>query len=65
MAVVVIFGLVVATFLTLVVVPTLYFMLERSKERMVKGNEWFDRLRWGKIYQGLAGESGKMLKKNY
>jgi hypothetical protein len=31
----VIFGLLVATFLTLVVVPVLYFLIERSKELLV------------------------------
>ncbi|NCC94043.1 MAG: efflux RND transporter permease subunit, partial [Opitutae bacterium] len=34
MAVVVAFGLVIATFLTLVVVPSMYYLLERGKERM-------------------------------
>jgi len=36
MAVVVIFGLVVATFLTLVVVPTLYYLIERVWEKRHK-----------------------------
>jgi Cu/Ag efflux pump CusA len=34
MAVVVVWGLMVATFLTLVVVPSMYYLLERGKERM-------------------------------
>jgi multidrug efflux pump subunit AcrB len=34
MAVVVVWGLMVATFLTLVVVPSMYFLLERGKERI-------------------------------
>ena len=34
MAIVVIFGLLVATFLTLVVVPVLYVLIEESKEKL-------------------------------
>ena len=58
MAVVVIFGLVVATFLTLVVVPTLYFILERSKENLVFAKNWLSQKRW-ELYPLLAGEKAK------
>ncbi|MFC1857590.1 efflux RND transporter permease subunit [Thermodesulfobacteriota bacterium] len=37
MAIVVIFGLMVATLLTLIVVPTLYALIENSKERLASG----------------------------
>jgi multidrug efflux pump subunit AcrB len=36
MAVVVVFGLMVATFLTLIVVPTLYALLASAKERLAR-----------------------------
>ncbi|MFN2354300.1 MAG: efflux RND transporter permease subunit [Desulfopila sp.] len=55
MAVVVIFGLIVATFLTLIVVPTLYYMLEhftRFQQRMISR---IRRIYW-KPYAMLAGE---------
>jgi multidrug efflux pump subunit AcrB len=55
MAVVVSSGLLVATFLTLVVVPTLYFLLERSKEGLAEGWMWWERRRAG-VYRVLAGE---------
>jgi multidrug efflux pump subunit AcrB len=55
MAVAVIFGLMVATFLTLVVVPTLYFLLERSKEELAAGKSWWERKRL-EVYGMLAGE---------
>jgi CzcA family heavy metal efflux pump len=55
MAVVVIFGLIVATFLTLMVVPTLYYLLERSKEIMIQALHWFYRKRW-KAHLLLSGE---------
>ncbi|MCF8056936.1 MAG: efflux RND transporter permease subunit [Desulfocapsa sp.] len=55
MAVVVIFGLVVATFLTLVVVPTLYYLFERmDKIRSVIARS-IRRIYW-KPYPWLAGE---------
>jgi multidrug efflux pump len=57
--VVVIFGLMVSTFLTLVVVPTLYFLLERSKERMVEGKEWWERKRM-ELYVELSGEKRRV-----
>ncbi|CAK8722551.1 Acriflavin resistance protein [Candidatus Electronema halotolerans] len=55
MAVAVIFGLMAATFLTLVVVPVLYFLLERGKERIAAGREAVERKRL-ELYQVLAGE---------
>ncbi|MCI5166346.1 MAG: efflux RND transporter permease subunit [Candidatus Electrothrix sp. GM3_4] len=55
MAIVVIFGLLVSTFLTLVVVPVLYFLIERSKEMFVAGRERFEQKRM-KMYVVLAGE---------
>ncbi len=55
MAVVVIFGLVVATFLTLVVVPTLYYLLEQLSDRRKKTVGWIKRIYW-KPYPFLAGE---------
>jgi multidrug efflux pump len=55
MAVVVSFGLLIATFLTLVVVPTLYFLLERSKEGLAEGWMWWERKKVG-MYRVLAGE---------
>ena len=58
MAVVVIFGLLVSTFLTLVVVPVLYFLIERSKEMFVAGREWFERKRM-ETYLVLSGEKGE------
>ncbi|MCI5126878.1 MAG: efflux RND transporter permease subunit, partial [Candidatus Electrothrix sp. AR5] len=61
MAVVVIFGLLVSTFLTLVVVPVLYFLIERSKEMFVAGREWFERKRM-EMYVALAGEKEKSIR---
>ncbi|MCI5147593.1 MAG: efflux RND transporter permease subunit, partial [Candidatus Electrothrix sp. AR3] len=55
MAVVVIYGLLVSTFLTLVVVPTLYFLLERSKENAVAGKGWLKQKRL-EVYFLLSGE---------
>ncbi len=56
MAVVVIFGLVVATFLTLVVVPALYYMLERLSEIRKRFAEKIRAIYW-KPYPWIAGES--------
>jgi multidrug efflux pump subunit AcrB len=55
MAVVVSFGLLIATFLTLVVVPVLYFLLERTKEGLAAGLNGIER---GKVavYRRLVGE---------
>jgi hypothetical protein len=55
MAVVVIFGLMVATFLTLVVVPALYFLLEQLPEKRTRTAARLKRLYW-KPYAWLAGE---------
>lgn len=55
MAVAVTFGLLAATFLTLMVVPTLYFVLERSKEMLAAGWEAAERGRL-RAYRALAGE---------
>lgn len=55
MALVVIFGLVVATFLTLVVVPTLYYLLERMGELRRAVSEKIREIYW-KPYHWLAGE---------
>lgn len=55
MAVVVIFGLVIATFLTLVVVPTLYYLMERMTDIRKRA---FDKVReiYWRPYALLAGE---------
>jgi multidrug efflux pump subunit AcrB len=55
MAVVVIFGLVVATFLTLVVVPTLYYLLETLSEKSQQTGKRIREFYW-KPYPWLAGE---------
>jgi multidrug efflux pump subunit AcrB len=55
MAIVVVFGLIVATFLTLVVVPTLYYLLERLGARRRKAAEKLSALYW-KPYPYLAGQ---------
>ena len=54
MAVVVIFGLVVATFLTLVVVPTLYYLLEKLSEKSQQTGKRIREIYW-KPYPWLAG----------
>ncbi|MBF0203505.1 MAG: efflux RND transporter permease subunit, partial [Desulfamplus sp.] len=54
MAVVVIFGLMVATFLTLVVVPTIYYFLERMGELRQKVSGKISEIYW-KPYHWLAG----------
>ncbi len=55
MAVVVIFGLLVATFLTLVVVPTLYYLLEQADSLRSRCTSAIKTLYW-KPYSYLAGE---------
>ena len=55
MAVVVSSGLLIATFLTLVVVPTLYFLLERGKEGIAEAGRWCEREKV-RVYRVLAGE---------
>jgi multidrug efflux pump subunit AcrB len=55
MAVVVIFGLMVATFLTLVVVPTLYSLFEQIGANRRQAVQWIRHIYW-KPYYWLAGE---------
>ncbi len=55
MAVVVIFGLMVATFLTLVVVPTIYYMLERAGEWRKRVSNKISEIYW-KPYHWLVKE---------
>lgn len=55
MAVVVIFGLLVATFLTLVVVPTLYYLLEQLPEKRRQAVIRLKRFYWQQ-YGRLSGE---------
>ena len=55
MAVVVVFGLMVATFLTLVVVPSLYYLLEQIPEKWTKLWDWTRKIYW-KPYHRLVGE---------
>jgi multidrug efflux pump subunit AcrB len=55
MAVVVIFGLMVATFLTLIVVPTLYFLLEQASDFRQRIGQKISSAYW-KPYPILAGE---------
>ena len=56
MAVVVIFGLIVATFLTLFMVPTIYCLLERLDSFRARSAHRLSRLYW-KPYGWLAGEN--------
>jgi len=56
MAVVVIFGLMVATFLTLLVVPTLYYLFEQASDARQRFTSRIRSLYW-KPYPYLAGES--------
>jgi predicted RND superfamily exporter protein len=58
MAVVVVFGLVVATFLTLIVVPTLYYLFERIADFAKPLRARLHDLYW-KPYPFLAGLSGR------
>jgi len=55
MAVVVIFGLMVATFLTLIVVPTLYYLLEQAADFRTRVGGRIRSIYW-KPYPYLAGE---------
>jgi multidrug efflux pump len=55
MAIVVIFGLMVATFLTLVVVPSLYSLFASLQVSAGKSVRWFRRMYW-KPYYWLSGE---------
>ncbi|MGW8194628.1 MAG: efflux RND transporter permease subunit [Desulforhopalus sp.] len=56
MAIVVVFGLIVATFLTLVVVPTLYYLFERIGSNRMKIVGKIKEIYW-KPYPYLAGQS--------
>jgi len=56
MAIVVVFGLIVATFLTLVVVPTLYYLMERTGTRLSKLKERINQFYW-KPFPYLAGKT--------
>ena len=58
MAVVVIYGLMLATFLTLVVVPTLYSLFDSMRNRMGSYVETVRRLYW-KPFEWLTGKSGR------
>ncbi|MFQ5329141.1 MAG: hypothetical protein ACE5D4_04025 [Thermodesulfobacteriota bacterium] len=55
MAIVVIFGLMVATFLTLIVVPTLYSLTASFHDRAGDSIKWVTRIYW-KPYPWLSGE---------
>jgi len=55
MAVVVIFGLIVATFLTLVVVPTLFYLQKRFIEHTKRFWDWLYNKYWG-VYDKLVDE---------
>ena len=57
MAIVVIFGLMIATFLTLLVVPTLYSLLDSFQRNIVSVIEIMRRLYW-KPYEWMTGETG-------
>jgi multidrug efflux pump len=56
MAIVVVFGLIVATFLTLVVVPTLYYLFEHLGQRRQKFAKKISELYW-KPFPYLAGQN--------
>ncbi len=56
MAIVVVFGLIVATFLTLVVVPTLYYLMERTGTRLTRFKDKINQLYW-KPFPYLAGRT--------
>ncbi|HSL38977.1 MAG TPA: efflux RND transporter permease subunit, partial [Desulforhopalus sp.] len=58
MAVVVVFGLVVATFLTLLVVPTLYYLFERATDFEKRVRSRVSRFYW-RPYPFLAGLPGR------
>jgi len=55
MAIVVIFGLMVATFLTLIVIPTLYSLFTQMGEKGRNLRQWLHDIYW-KPYHRLAGE---------
>ena len=51
----IIFGLIVATFLTLVVVPTLYYLQKRSVELSGQFRKWLHEKYWG-LFDKLTGQ---------
>jgi multidrug efflux pump len=51
----VIFGLMVATFLTLVVVPTLFYLQQRLLAESARLRRWLHDRYWG-LYDRLAGQ---------
>jgi multidrug efflux pump len=55
MAVVVAWGLTISTFLTLVVTPSMYYLLQRCKERSAHARLWLHNIYWG-LYLRLLGE---------
>ena len=55
MAIVVIFGLMVATFLTLIVVPTLFSLFSGIGEKIRNATQWLHDIYW-RPYRWLAGE---------
>ena len=57
MAIVVIFGLITATFLTLIVVPALYSLLDSFRDKMDSMVEGIRRLYW-RPYERLTGRTG-------
>ncbi len=57
MAVVVAFGLIIATFLTLVVVPSMYYLQQRAREQSVRWYGWLHGWYW-RLYGRLFGEGG-------
>ncbi len=62
MAIVVIFGLLIATFLTLVVVPALYSFFVTSGQRLSTFKQWVKRLYW-QPYEHWATAESKMPEK--
>ena len=57
MAIVVIFGLLIATFLTLVVVPVLYSLIVTTGEAMGRFKKWINRLYWRPYNRWVASRS--------
>lgn len=58
MAVVVVFGLLVATFLTLVVVPSLYYFMEEMSSRQTKARAWLKKMYWKPYHRLVADKDG-------
>ena len=59
MAIVVIFGLLIATFLTLVVVPTLYSLFVTWGHALATFKEWLKRLYWRPYERWVGGGSAQ------